>query len=110
MSGQKTPVKLSARFLRDFKGLPEDIRKEVAECLKDVVALPIPQSRRAHSVTPRGQRPAIHTVDVTSNHAWKMSFLRKGQVLWILRVDTHREIDRDPGRAIAKEVMSMADE
>lgn len=59
-------------------------------------------------MTPRGQKPTIFTVDLTSNKAWKLSYMRKGAVIWLLRVDTHRELDRDPGRAAAKAVVATA--
>lgn len=103
-----TPVKFSPSFLKDLKRLPPDISKEIGLCLQDLAAVPIPQSRRSHSVTPRGQKPTIFTVDLTPNKAWKLSYMRKGPVIWLLRVDTHRELDRDPGRAAAKAALTAA--
>lgn len=103
MSGQKkSPVKFSDKFLKDFRDLPDDLVSPVKACLADLECVPIPQGRRAHSVTPRGQRPNIHTVDVLSNKSWKLSFLWKGPVIWVLRVCMHNEMDRDPGRTAAK--------
>ncbi|GAA6121446.1 hypothetical protein Acidovoranil_35510 [Acidovorax sp. FG27] len=99
-----TPIRFAPRFLRDFKGLPDDIAKEVDPCLRDLVSVPIPVGRRPHSVTPRGQRPAIHTVDLLANKSWKLSYMWQGPVIWVLRVATHKELDRDPGRSAAKSV------
>ena len=99
-------VKLSPRFLRDFKGMSPDISKEVMSCISDLGKDPIPTSRRSHSVTPRGHRPIIYTDDVTSNKHWKMSYIFKNNVIWILRTATHKELDRDPGRSVAREVLA----
>ncbi len=106
MAVGKTPVKLSARFVRDYKDLPSDLIEPVRECLRDIEKVPIPQTRRYHSVTPRSQKPTIFTVDVLSNHSWKLSFMRVGACIWVLRVAPHKEMDRDPGAKAAKNVLA----
>lgn len=106
MQERRPSVKFSAKFLRDFKGLSGDLCDAVHACLLDIEKEPIPQTRRVHSVTPRGHKPTIFTVDVKSNHSWKLSFVRVRQTVWALRVATHREMDRDPGRSEARRLMA----
>lgn len=84
------------RFERDFSSLPMDIKKAVAGCIEDFARDPLPPGRRPHSVTPRGQKPTVFTMDVTSNKAYKLSFhLEDGRAV-LRRVGTHGQIDRTP--------------
>lgn len=92
------------KFQKDFDALSADIQKKVLECLLDFNKDPLPVSRRPHSVTNRGERPAIYTMDVTSNKSYKMSFKIEEGVAFLLRVGTHKTLDRDPGRAEATRV------
>lgn len=108
MNERRPSVKLSPKFIRDFKGIPADLVEQVRSCLIDIEKVPIPQTRRMHSVTPRGKKPTIFTVDVVSNHSWKLSYIKVAQTIWVLRVATHREIDRDPGASEAKRLASDA--
>ena len=57
---------------------------------------PLPSSRRPHSVTPRGQKPTVFTMDVTSNKAYKLSFHLEDGGAVLRRVGTHGQIDRTP--------------
>ena len=90
-------VRITDKFQRDYARLPQDLLAAVDRCIEDLVADPIPASRRAHSVTPRGHKPTIYTVDVTSNKAYKLSFYVEGRVAVLLRVGSHGRIDRSPG-------------
>jgi hypothetical protein len=90
------PVQYTDRFSRDYSGLSDDIKDEVDKCLRALSQDPIPGSRRPHSVTPRGKKPTIFTVDVTSNKAYKLSFHFDGAVAVLRRIATHGEIDRKP--------------
>lgn len=96
-------IRFAPIFERDLKALPRDIREQVMGCIEDVGQVPIPQSRRPHAVTPKGQRPVIYTVDVTGNKSHKMSYMIRENVVYLLRVGTHKMLDRDPGRKSAKE-------
>ena len=60
----------------------------------DIQKDPMPGVRRPHSVTPRGKKPTVYTVDVTANKAYKMSFQMDGDTAILRRVGTHKAIDR----------------
>ena len=86
---------MTAAFQRDYQRLALNIQEEVNSCVLDLeMRDPLPNSRRPHSVTPRGIKPTIFTVDVTSNKAYKLSFHLGGEVAILRRVATHRQIDR----------------
>ncbi|MCL4182454.1 MAG: hypothetical protein KJ011_03305 [Burkholderiaceae bacterium] len=84
----------SDRFRRDFRGLSTDVRSAVEQALRDLIADPIPARRRQHRL--RGHRPPIHVIDVFTNHSWQITFVLEGDTALLLRVATHREIDRAP--------------
>ncbi len=89
-------VHATEKFIRDYKRLPSDIQQEVEACIKDLTQDPVPSSRRPHSVSPKGLKPAIFTLDVTSNKAYKLSFQISGNVATLRRVASHKQIDRAP--------------
>lgn len=95
-------VKMSERFIRDFESLSPDLKLCAIECLEDFRREFLPNARRPHSVTPKGVKPTIFTMDVTRNKSHKLSYLVNGNVAYLLRLDTHRSIDRDPGYADAR--------
>lgn len=86
--------RITERFERDYRGLPVELQRAVDECICDLEKAPIPSARRPHSVTPRGTRPNVLTVDVTSNKSHKLSFHIEGRVAVLRRVGTHKQIDR----------------
>jgi mRNA-degrading endonuclease YafQ of YafQ-DinJ toxin-antitoxin module len=84
-------------FRRDYQRLPIEIQDEVIACVKDIQERdPLPASRRPHSVSPKGMRPKIFSLDVTSNKAYKLTFNLIGQTCLLRRVGTHSMIDRTP--------------
>lgn len=87
-------LRLTERFIQDYKGLPIDLQRQVDACLIDLGRDPLPAARRAHSVTPRGQRPQVYTVDVTRNKSHKLSFHIEGTMAVLRRAGTHKLIDR----------------
>jgi mRNA-degrading endonuclease RelE of RelBE toxin-antitoxin system len=89
-------IQLTDKFERDYKALPPDIRERADACIRDLGQEPLPPGRRMHSVTPRGQKPTIYTVDVTANKAYKLSFHLQGNVAVLRRVADHRTLDRAP--------------
>ena len=91
------PVHYTASFYRDYQALPGDIQDKVDACIRDMQSRdPLPSTRRSHRVTPRGHKPAIFTVDVTTNKAYKLSFNVLGNTFLLRRVGTHKQIDRTP--------------
>lgn len=91
-------LKATQSFIKDYQRLSPDIRQAVDQCLKDLERDPIPASRRAHSVSAKGERPKVFTVDVMSNKSYKLSFSLEGSMAMLRRVATHREIDRNGGK------------
>jgi mRNA-degrading endonuclease RelE of RelBE toxin-antitoxin system len=89
-------VQLTEKFIRDYKSLPLDIQKQVDACIVELGFDPIPNSRRPHSVSAKGQKPTVYTVDVTSNKAYKLSFQVANHVAILRRVGTHKQLDRSP--------------
>ncbi len=89
-----TSISFTEGFKRDYSKLPPNIRELADGCMKDILQDPIPGARRAHSVTPRGHKPTVYTVDVTANKAYKLSFHIEGCTAILRRVDTHKAIDR----------------
>ncbi len=89
-------VRIPEEFVRAYVKLPPDVMAAVDECIKDLERDPIPSSRRPHSVTPRGHRPVIYTVDVFSNKSYKLSYHIEGRVAVLRRIGTHKQIDRKP--------------
>lgn len=83
------------KFERDFKALPVDIQDAAKDAIRDLFKDPIPASLRLHPLT-GFKNPKIYTVDVLSNHAYKISLEIDGPVATLRRVDTHKSIDRCP--------------
>lgn len=82
------------RFQRDFRKLDEPLRLAVAQALKDLLNDPVPKALRHHTLS--GYRPTIHVVDVTRNHSHQITFECDGTTAVLLRIGTHKEIDRLP--------------
>ncbi|MYM65386.1 hypothetical protein GTP45_00880 [Pseudoduganella sp. FT55W] len=90
-----TTLKRLPRFERDYKSLSSKLQQAVAAAVADLMKHPIPNSRRLHSL--RGHRnPKIFTIDVMSNHAYKISFEIDGETAILRRVATHKHIDDAP--------------
>jgi mRNA-degrading endonuclease RelE of RelBE toxin-antitoxin system len=88
-------ISRSVAFLRDYQKLAPEIQEAVDAAIRGVLQDPIPRSLRFEKL--QGYRkPNIYTVHVTPNHAYKMSFEKRGDVAFLRRVATHREIDRSP--------------
>ena len=83
------------RFKRDYRKLPPDIRREVDEALRLLERDPLP--RRLNFEKLEGyDDPALYTFHVTRNHSHKVSAMLDGDTLVLLRLGTHKRIDRDP--------------
>lgn len=101
-------IKLVPRFISEYQALSMDIRREADACISEFLRDPLPNARRPHVVTSRGMKPMIYTMDVTKNKAYKLSFIVKGNVAVLLRVGTHKVLDRDPGYSEAKVEVNVA--
>jgi ABC-type protease/lipase transport system fused ATPase/permease subunit len=85
---------LTSRAKRDYKRLDAALQERVDEVLRMLVPWPTAGALRHHTLS--GYRPPIHVVDVTVNRSHQLSFTVEGTVARVLRVSTHREIDRSP--------------
>jgi hypothetical protein len=83
------------RFERDMKALPPEILEAAKDAIRDLFKLPIPAARRLHRL--HGYRnPKVYTIDVLSNHSYKISLEIEGDVATLRRVATHKTIDSAP--------------
>jgi mRNA-degrading endonuclease RelE of RelBE toxin-antitoxin system len=83
------------KFEKDLKSLPPDILLAVKDAIRDLFRYPIPTSRRLHAL--QGYKnPKVYTIDVTANHAYKISLEINGQTANLRRISTHKVIDRAP--------------
>ena len=57
--------------------------------------MPIPRSLRLHALSGY-KNPKVFTIDVTSNHAYKISLEIDGQTANLRRIGTHKVLDRAP--------------
>ncbi|GAA0809181.1 hypothetical protein N6G05_26655 [Cupriavidus gilardii] len=90
-----TRVRRTARFDREYKSLSPELKEQADGALRDLFRDPIPVGRRFHAL--QGYRnPKLYTIDVTPNHAYKISLEIEGECATLRRVATHREIDRLP--------------
>jgi hypothetical protein len=101
-------IKLVPRFISEYQSLSIDMRRETDACISEFRRDPLPNARRPHVVTFRGVKPMIFTMDVTKNKAYKLSFIIKGKVAVLLRVGTHKVLNRDPGYTEAKVAVNEA--
>ena len=85
---------MTSRSKRDYKKLDANLQAKVDDVLRSLVPWPALGALRHHTLN--GHTPTIHVVDVTRNRSHQLTFLIDGEVARILRVSTHREIDRSP--------------
>ena len=90
-------VDLTERFKSDFKQLDPQLKNRVKDIIANqLIPFPIKGSLRHHTLN--GHKPPIHVIDVTGNHAYQITFWIDGDVARLLRVDTHKRIDLNPGQ------------
>lgn len=88
-------IELTDRFKRDFKRLDLALQLRVQTILSDdLIPWPTRGVLRHHTLS--GIKPPVHVLDVGSNHSHQITFQLDGNVAKLLRVGTHREIDRSP--------------
>jgi len=91
-SPQIRQVNFLPRFQRELKGLPPDILREAKLAIADLYKVPIPTTRRLHAL--HGYKnPKVFTIDVTSNHSYKISLEINGDTATLRRVATHKSLD-----------------
>lgn len=90
-----TKITRTARFEKELKSLKPNILAAAKDAIRDLYAVPIPASRRFHCLN-GFKNPRIFTIDVTTNHSYKISFELNGSTANLRRIATHKEIDRKP--------------
>lgn len=88
-------LRRKAKFESDVKALPKDVLAAVKDAVADLLKDPIPASRRLHPLT-GFKNPKVFTIDVFSNHSYKISLEIDGDTATLRRVGTHKVIDRAP--------------
>lgn len=85
----------SAAFKRDYSKLSPELQAAVDGAIEGLLQHPIAAKWRFEKL--QGYRnPNIYTIHVTPNHAYKLSLERRGDIAYLRRVRTHKEIDRSP--------------
>ncbi len=88
-------IERNSRFDQDLKRLPLDIQNAAKEAIRDLMRDPIPATRRLHPLT-GFKNPKVYTIDVFSNHLYKISFEIDGPKAILRRIHTHKTIDSAP--------------
>lgn len=83
-----------SRFQSDFKRLDSANQQATCDCLNALLKSPLPKALRHHTLG--GYKPKIHKVDVSANCAYQVTFEVEGDTAKLLRVATHKQIDRTP--------------
>ena len=88
-------IEFTDRFKRDFKRLDAVLQRRVEKILAEqLIPWPGRGSLRHHTLS--GPYPPVHVIDVMGNHSHQVTFRMDGDTARLLRVGTHREIDRSP--------------
>ena len=80
-------------FLRDLQKAPKTIQDKVKETLLDLSRNPRAKSLRLHPLT-TNKKPTTWKIDVFSNKSWQIALLIEGEEFTLLRLKTHKEIQR----------------
>ncbi len=88
-------VQCTRTFDSDYKRLPDEIRNEVDQALRDLVKDPMPRRLRFEKLAGHRRSP-IFTIHATRNHSYKISFKLCGNTAVLRRVARHKTIDRGP--------------
>jgi mRNA-degrading endonuclease YafQ of YafQ-DinJ toxin-antitoxin module len=88
-------ISRNKKFESDFKKLPLDVQVAAKDAIRGLKKVPIPKSLRLHSL--HGYKnPKVFTIDVMSNHAYKISLEIDGTHVILRRVGTHKILDSAP--------------
>lgn len=88
-------IELTERFERDYKRLPPELQRLAKEIIKNQLK-PWPSKKALRHHTLSGYKPTIHKIDITPNHSHQITFWLDGSVARLLRIGSHKEIDRQP--------------
>ncbi|NAS96371.1 hypothetical protein CU665_05535 [Pseudomonas syringae pv. actinidifoliorum] len=85
----------SSRFKKALGKLPDEIKSQAKQALKDLKKNPQPGYLKLEKLNAYS-RPSIYTIHFTGNNSHKMSFEMKSDIAVMRNVGTHKLIDRTP--------------
>lgn len=85
----------SDRFIADAKAAPVEVLDALEEALNRLLQNSQAGSLRLHTL-PGYPKPTIFKIDVTANHAWQLTFELDGAMAVLLRLGTHKVLNRSP--------------
>jgi mRNA-degrading endonuclease RelE of RelBE toxin-antitoxin system len=83
------------RFRQDWAKLDAGLKASAKDALDLLLKNPRAASLRFHALKGHG-KPTIYKIDVTTSKSHQISFVLDGKRARLLRIGTHKEIDRDP--------------
>jgi hypothetical protein len=90
-----TGTRRTDRFDADVRAAPIDVARAAEAARKTLIQNSRAGALRLHPL--KGYpKPTIFKIDVTANHSWQLTFELDGEVAVLLRLATHKAIDRDP--------------
>lgn len=84
----------SEKFKKELAKAKPDIQAATRECLEKLKENSDSGSLRLHPL--KRYKPLIFKIDVLTNHSWQLSFEFDGANAHLLRLCTHREMNRAP--------------
>ena len=85
----------SPSFKADLKSAPADVKADANASLKKLRENSAASSLRLHPL--KGYpKPTIFKIDVRPDRSWQISFEMDGRIAVLLRLGTHKELDRRP--------------
>lgn len=82
-------------FERDLKRAPADVQADAQVALNELLANSAAGALRLHSL--KGYpKPTIFKIDLRADHSWQITFEVDGETAVLLRLGTHRQLDRRP--------------
>jgi plasmid stabilization system protein ParE len=85
----------TASFRGELAAAPEDVRIALKDVLRRARENPEAGALRFHSLKGYG-KPTLYKFDVFPNKSWQVSFELDGTTAVLIRVCTHKEMDRRP--------------
>lgn len=79
-------------FADDIKSAPVDIQKAAKKALQTLTDNPGAKKLRLHPL--QAHKPTIWKIDVLTNKSWQIAFNLVGTEAVLLRLATHKTIDR----------------
>ena len=85
----------SDAFKSDLRRAPADVVDDASAALKKLKANPHSNGLRLHPL--QGYpKPTIFKIDVRPDKSWQITFEMQGRTAVLLRIGTHKELDRRP--------------